>query len=263
MKMRHDELIINLKQLRLFTVCKDYVELAKQAEKEKYTYEQYLSLLIDTEIRTKYNNRIQRLIKDAKLPFTKTLEQYDFSIRNGINDKQFQRLATGEFVKQAGNVVFYGSFGVGKTHLAILLTQLLCEQGYKCFYTSSNLLIQNLLTAKRDLELNAYLNKLDRFDLIVCDELGYLPQTQEGADLFFQLISQRAERKSLMITTNLTYSEWEKVFLNPLTTAAAVDRIIYNCQTFNIEGQSYRSIVASKRKNEKIDLTANKEITIQ
>lgn len=258
MKMKHEELVLALRQLRLSRIIQEYVEVAKIAEKEKMTYEQYFCRLIQLELEAKHQNRIKKLTWDSKIPYTKSLEAYDFGIRTGITQMQFDRLAQGEFVKQAGNIVFYGSFGVGKTHLAILLIQKLCELGYRCFYSSTHALINQLLLAKRDLEINALFKRLDRFDLIACDELGYIPHTQEGADLFFQFISQRAERKSLLITTNLTYSEWEKVFLNPLTTAAAVDRIIHNCQTFNIGGQSYRSIIAKKRSTQ---LTVDPENT--
>lgn len=247
MKMKHEELVNTLKRLRLYTASREYVEVAKQAEKEKMTYEQYLANLIQVELRVRERNRLKKLIHEAKIPISKTLEEYNFNIREGITEMQIQRLSTGEFLRQGGNVVFYGGIGVGKTHLAIVLAYKLCELGYRCLYNSTTVLINQLLEAKKNLELNAFFKKLDRYDLIVCDELGYIPQTQEGADLFFQLISQRAERKSLLITTNLTYSEWDKVFLNALTTAAAVDRIIHNCQTFNIKGPSYRTIVAKKK----------------
>ena len=176
-------------------------------------------------------------------------------MRTGISAKQVTRLAEGDFVRQAANVVMYGSFGLGKSHLAMALTSQLCEAGFKCLFSSTHALIAGLLTAKRDLTLASLFKRLDRFDLIVCDELGYVPHDQDGADLFFQLISQRSERKSVMITTNLTYSEWELVFLNPRTTAAAVDRIIHNCETFNIGGDSWRGLEAKKRMSNK-ELTA-------
>jgi len=257
-KIKHEELVLSLKQLRLNRMVHEYVEVARFAEKEKLTYEQYLAKLIQVEIEAKRQNRIKKLIWDSKIPYSKNIETYDFSIRTGLTELQFSRLSEGEFIKTGGNIVFYGSFGVGKTHLAIQLLQRMCELGNRCIYYSTHSLINHLLTAKRDLEINSLFKRLDRYDLIVCDELGYIPHTQEGADLFFQLISQRAERKSLLITTNLTYSEWDKVFLNPLTTAAAVDRIIHNCQTFNIGGPSYRSIIAKKRSTE---LTTEQETT--
>jgi DNA replication protein DnaC len=252
--MKHEELIANLKRLRLNAIASQYVELSKIAEKEKRTYEQYLSKLIEVELAEKNQQRVNRLLKEAKIPLYKTLESFQFEQRTGITAKQFNRLATGQFLREAGNVVFYGSFGVGKTHLAIALAGKLCEAGFRCLYTTTHALIGNLLLAKRDLTLTSLFNRLDRYDLIVCDELGYVPHDQDGADLFFQLISQRNERKSMLITTNLTYSEWDQVFLNARTTAAAVDRVIHNCETFNIGGPTWRGLEAKKR-------MASKELT--
>jgi DNA replication protein DnaC len=255
--MNHEELLSTLRELRLTEMASQYVDIARIAEKQKSTYEQYLAKLAKLELQHKQQLKILRLKKEAKLPIQKHFESYDFTQREGITPTQFNRLAEGSFIRKAENIVFYGSFGVGKTHLSIALTQKLCESGFKCFFTSTNALIEQLLEAKKNLALNQLFKRLDRFDLIACDELGYIPQTEEGANLFFQLISQRTERKSLLITTNLTYSEWDKVFLNTLTTQAAVDRIIHNCETFNITGPSWRAEVAKKRQKLKSKLTDN------
>ena len=252
--MTHEELIAGLKHLHLNAIATQYAELSKIAEKEKRTYEQYLAKLIEVELKEKNTQRVNRLLKDAKIPLHKTLESFQFDQRNGITAAQFNRLATGQFVRQAGNVVFFGSFGVGKTHLAIALAGKFCEAGLRCYFASTHGLIESLLEAKRDLTLTTLFKRLDRYDIIVCDELGYIPHDPAGADLFFQLISQRAERKSLLITTNLTYSEWDKVFINPTTTAAAIDRIIHKCETFNITGPGWRAQEAKKR-------LASKELT--
>jgi DNA replication protein DnaC len=245
--MKHDELITSLKRLHLHAIASQYVELSKIAEKEKKTYEQYLSKLIEVELAEKNQQKVNRLLKDAKIPIYKSLESFRFEERTGITAKQFNRLAGGQFVREAGNIVFYGSFGVGKTHLAIALTGKLCEAGFRCLFTTTHALIDSLLLAKRDLTLTSLFKRLDRFDLITCDELGYVPHNQDGADLFFQLLSQRSERRSMMITTNLTYSEWDQVFLSARTTAAAVDRVIHNCETFNIGGPTWRGMEAKKR----------------
>ncbi len=240
--MNHEELVGSLKKLRLPSMAHQYMETARVAEKQKQTYEQYLGALTQSELAGKHQLKVRRLIKGAKLPQLKSLETYEFTKRKGVTAQQINRLADGEWLRQASNIVFYGSFGMGKSHLALALARLLCESGYPCLWTTTHELIENLREAKKALTLNALFKKLDRFDLIACDELGYTAACKEGADLFFQFISQRYERKSLIITTNLTYSEWDKVFLNPITTAAAVDRIIHNCETFNIEGgESWRA----------------------
>jgi DNA replication protein DnaC len=251
MTLKHEELISGLKQLHLNDMATQYVEIAKHSEKEKRTYEQYLAKLVQIELAAKHQQKVARLIKEAKIPLHKGLDGYNFDVRTGITAKQFNRLATGEFVRKAENVVFFGSFGVGKTHLAIALTGILCSAGFRCLHTTTHGLINQLLAAKRDLALASLFKRLDKYDLIVCDELGYVPHDQDGADLFFQLISQRSERKSLLITTNLTYSEWDQVFLNARTTAAAVDRVIHHCETFNIGGETWRGLIAKKRFTEK------------
>jgi DNA replication protein DnaC len=245
--MNHEELTVGFKKLNLPHMGRSYVELAKIAEKDKHTYEQYLSMLVATELRERQATRVKRYIFEAKIPLPKTFENFNFSLISGITEKQFKRLILGDFLKEAANLVFYGEFGVGKSHLAMALTQKLCLEGFRCYFTSVHNLIADLLKAKQDLTLTSLFKKLDRYDLITCDELGYTAHDQAGADLFFQLISQRAERKSFIITTNLTYSEWDKVFISPLSTTAAVDRIIHNCETFNIRGPSGRKLAAEKR----------------
>ncbi|MGE3759871.1 MAG: IS21-like element helper ATPase IstB [Pseudobdellovibrionaceae bacterium] len=258
--MTHEELSRNLRQLNLGAMASEYAAHAQAAEKTRLTYEQFLAGLVAAELAYKNDCRIKRLIRDAKLPFLRHLEKYDFSQRTGITDLEFKRLAKGDFVRETANVVLYGTFGLGKTHLAIALVLELVKSGIRCYFTSTHALIETLLEAKKTLTLAALFKRLDRFDVIVCDELGYIAQSQDGADLFFQLISQRSERKSLVITTNLTYSEWDKVFVNPLNTAAAIDRIIHRCETFNIQGPSWREEEAKKRAKLKRNLTAKHEI---
>lgn len=251
--MTHEDLVTRLRMLFLHSMAREYVEMAKLAEKEKRTYEQYLWQLAVTELSSRKEQKVKRLIKAAGFPLHKTIDAYQFPIRKGITPKQITRLMQGDWVKQGANVVFYGGFGLGKTHLAIGIGRALCEHGMRVCFTTVHDLIQKLIDAKKALTLASLLKRLDRFDLIICDELGYLAQTQEGADLFFQLISQRSERKSLLITTNLTYSEWDKVFLNPLSTAAAVDRIIHLCETFNISGvKSWRAENAEKNASQQL-----------
>lgn len=248
--MSHEDLVTTLRNIRLTNMAREYVEMAKIAEQEKRTYEQYLWTLAVNEFTYRKEQKVKQLIKAARFPLHKTIDVYEFQKRQGITSKQIARLALGDWVRQGANVVFFGGFGLGKTHLAIGIGRALCGLGMRVMFTTVHDLIQQLIDAKKGLTLAKLLKQLDRIDLIICDELGYLAQTQEGADLFFQLISQRAERKSLLITTNLTYSEWDKIFLNPLSTAAAVDRIIHLCETFNISGtvgtKSWRAEQAEK-----------------
>jgi DNA replication protein DnaC len=249
--MTHEELVGSLAELRLNGMKQEYAEMARIAGKDNKTYEQYLSMLVGKELSVRQETKIRRLLKEARLPLIKDLESYDYSGVKGITAREVNRLATGEFLRKAQNIVFYGTFGVGKTHLAIALAKALCERKYRCLFISTSTLIEALLEAKNKLSIASMWKKMDTYDLIICDELGYLPQTKEGADLFFQFIAQRYERKSLLITTNLTYSEWDRVFINTTTTAAAVDRIIHKCETFNIESDSWRRREAVKAAKEK------------
>ena len=256
--MTHEDLIGTLRDLRLHSMARDYGEMAKIAEQEKRTYEQYLWNLAVNESAHRKEQKVKQLIKAAHFPRHKTVDGYDYASRQGITSKQIARLAQGDWVKQGANVVLYGGFGLGKTHLAIGIGRALCGQSLRVAFSTVHDLIQSLVDAKKGLTLAKLFKRLDRFDLIICDELGYLAQTQEGADLFFQLISQRAERKSLLITTNLTYSEWDKVFLNPLSTMAAVDRIIHVCETFNITGtKSWRAEQAEKSASKTLTTSAS------
>ncbi len=245
--MNHDELTMILKKLRLNAMADQFSELSKQAERSKLTYEQFLGVLAQVEITDKKRTKVERYIKEAKMPNHKVLDGFDFSCRQGITSQQVTRLMTGEWVRKTWNLVFYGGFGVGKSHLAMAIIRALCAQGYRCYFVNTHELINDLIKANSTLTLSSKLKSLDKFDLIVLDELGYTPHGRDGADLFFQFISQRYERKSLLITTNLTYSEWDQVFLNPIMTQAAVDRIIHRCETFNIQGPSWRAEEARTR----------------
>ena len=146
--MKHEELISGLKQLYLHEIAVQYVEISKISEKEKRTYEQYLAKLTEIELAAKHRLKVSRLIKDAKLPIYKSLDSYNFDVREGITAPQLKRLASGEFVRQSANVVFYGGFGVGKTHLAIALIRLLCESGFRCLFSTTHGIIGQLLLAK-------------------------------------------------------------------------------------------------------------------
>ena len=245
--MNHEELLSALKGLKLNAMARDFIEGARVAEKKQLTFEQYLSGLIQTELNERHASKVKRFVKEAGFPMIKTGEGFDFKKRTGITEQQFNRLSQGTFLKEAMNIIFFGDFSVGKTHLALALANNLCQKGYRCLFAPTNTLIDQMLLAKKNQTILNLMKRLDRYDLIVCDELGYVPQEAAGADLFFQLISQRSERKSLAITTNLTYSEWEKIFLNPLNTSAAVERIIANCETFHVKGPSWRKEMAKKK----------------
>lgn len=237
----HDKLHQGLKALRLHQILKSYPQAAKLAEQKSATYEQFLATLVEEEVNNKNALKVERFVKAAKIPVMKSLDHFDFSEIEGVSALKMNSFKSGEFVRSSSNIVFYGPSGVGKTHLATALIYELCKKGIKCRFYNTHTLIDDLISAQQSLEIARFHRILDRFDVIVCDELGYIPHDQEGANLFFQLISHRYERRSFIITTNLTYSEWSKVFKDQITTAAAVDRIIHRCETVNISGPSWRA----------------------
>ena len=250
--MNHLQLTESLKHLRLQTFANELQNLTMQAETKRLSYGQFLAELVQAEISYRAAQRKKTLLAQSKVNSNKDLCDYNYTLREGISEKQITRLSQGEWLKTGTNLVLYGDIGVGKTHLAAGLIKKLCELNYRCYYSTTAKLIEDLSKAKRDLDLAGYMKRLDKFDLLVCDELGYSPQNQEGGDLFFQLIAHRYERKSILITTNLPYSEWQKVFYNPVTTAAAVDRIIHHCETINIMGPSGRTTHAKEKMQEKL-----------
>jgi DNA replication protein DnaC len=237
--MNH-ELIAILKALRLQYAASNYPEFSKQAEKKNATYETFLLNLMTGELAVKTKLKVDAIKRKAKMPTSKAIETYEHQENNGITPAQLRKLLTGQFLREAGNVVFFGPCGVGKTHLAIAITNKLCELGHKCLFKTTAKLIAELTEAQKSQKLIALYKRLDVFDLIVLDELGYVPTDQDGATLLFQLIADRSERKSLMITTNLVYSEWNTIFGSNIMTSAAVDRIIFNCETYTITGESWR-----------------------
>jgi DNA replication protein DnaC len=250
--MKYADLILLLNELRLYAIAAQLHEIARQAEAENLTYEQFTARIIEAEFSSRRDKRISRLLKESKIPENKSIENYDFTRVTGVTITAVKRLAEGDWLKKGENIVLYGSFGVGKTHLAAGLSQALCERGFRCLFITVNRLLEDLLRAKESLNLSQTFKRYDRYDLIACDELGYVPTSQDAADLFFQLIAHRYERRSILITTNLAYSEWHKVFINQTTTSAVVDRIIHHCQTFNIMGKSKRreeAMRASKEQN--------------
>jgi DNA replication protein DnaC len=242
-----EQLLNGLKRLRLNAIARDYAIVSSESEKLGRSYEQHLAALVEIELTDKTYLKRDKLIREAKFPLVKLISDFDYSHCKGVCATQVTRLCQGDFLHEAANIIFYGSFGVGKSHLAMAIARELCLKEYRCLFTSTAALINDLCLAQQSLSLSSLFRKLDKYDLVILDELGYTPQSKDGTDLFFQFISERYERKSLMITTNLPYSEWDKVFLSKTTTAAAVDRIIHKSETFNITGPSRRALEAQRR----------------
>lgn len=240
----------NLKRLRLPTISAEFAKLAREASAANEDYEQYLLRLTELEVATRSANAIQARIKRAGFPVIKELDTYDFSLLPGLNQPKVLELTRGEWIDQRFNCCLIGNAGTGKTHLAIALGLAACRQGRRVRFFTAAGLVTRLEEARKEYRLEKLLGQLDRADLLIVDELGYLSFSRTGAELLFQVFADRYERASLLITSNLAFGDWGQVFQGERMTAALLDRLTHRCHIFEMNGQSYRfreSLKAGKR----------------
>lgn len=230
----------NLKQLRLPTISSEYQKLAREAASTNQTYEQYLLRLTELEVSTRQSNALLTRMKQAGFPVEKDLDSFDFSAIPSLNKPKVLELARCQWVAQHSNVCLLGQPGTGKTHLAISLAAAACRLGYRVrFFTAASLV--NLLEEKQKAyQIDRFLTQLDRADLLVIDELGYLSFSRGGAELLFQVFADRYERRSLLLTSNLAFSDWGQIFQIERMTAALLDRLTHHCEIFEMNGESFR-----------------------
>jgi len=236
------------KALFLSGVRDYYEELSQVAEQETLRYEDYLLELLLRECEVRYNKRIARLLRASKLPLEKNLENFDLKRLPPKLQHKVKTLLDGSFVDSRDNILAFGNPGSGKTHLLCAIGLELVQKNRRVRYTTSSLLVQELLIAKRDLELEKLLNKLARFDVIIIDDFGYVQQSREEMEVLFTLMNHRYERGSIMITSNLPFSKWESIFKDPMTTAAAIDRLVHHSVILEMNIPSYRMEAAKERK---------------
>jgi len=230
-----------LKQLKLPTIQRHYQRLSDSALSESWSFSQYLSALLEIEIEERKRGRVERYLRQSHLPLGKTLATLNMKHFSEKVRRQTQTLLDGGFVKRAENVLAFGLPGRGKTHLAAAIGhELILRHGYQVFFTSTFSLVQQLLSAKANLRIEEMLKKLDRYDVVILDDIGYVQQSQEEMEVLFVFLSERYERKSLIITSNLVFGEWDKIFKNPMTTAAAIDRLVHHSVVIEMLGKSIR-----------------------
>lgn len=241
-------IIESLKSLHLPTIRKIYKEQSEIALKESLSYEEYILGLLEREIEVRRQNRIDRLLRASKLPLEKTIESFERKRLPRRLDMQISVLLEGSFLNRKENVLAFGNPGSGKTHLLCAIAHEIVGQGRSVLFKSCNLLVQELLIAKRDLRLPRVLKKFSKYELIVIDDIGYVQQSREEMEVLFTLLADRYERGSIMLTSNLPFSQWEQIFKDPMTTAAAIDRLVHHSVILELNLPSYRLEESKKEK---------------
>jgi DNA replication protein DnaC len=244
---RDETLELRLKALRLPSFSRHYVELAEQAAAEGWSHVRYLAELVTLEGSERADRRITRLLNEAKLPKDKTHTTLDMNRFAAPLRGQIKHLMRGEFVAGATNICLIGRPGTGKSHVMAALARALIERGHPVLFTSVASLVERLLDAKRNLRLARELKRLDNFDCLALDDIGYVQHDRAEMEVLFALLAERYERKSVMITSNLVFSKWDQIFKDPMTTAAAIDRVVHHAVVLEFTCPSVRADVAEKR----------------
>ena len=239
--MNDDQLRTDLLYLRLSYFQEHHLSLAKETAEKNWTSLDFLSRLAEGETLRRKDRATQRRLQAARFPVVKTLEQFNWTWPKKINRAHVQNLFRLSFLKEKANVIFMGGAGLGKTHLATALAHAGCLAGQTVLFTTAIDIVNNLAAAQSTQRLKAELKKYTSPSIVLVDELGYLPIDKTGADLLFQVFSQRYETGSTIVTTNQAYKNWAKVFNNDATlTSAVLDRLLHHAETITIEGRSYR-----------------------
>jgi DNA replication protein DnaC len=237
-----------LKELRLSAIAKIWEETINIAQDKNWSHERYLAALCEREIASRYSKRIQRYIKDSKLPAGKTLATFDFKQTKSINKAHVTALAeNNSWIEKAENLVLFGPSGVGKSHIAAAIGHAFIDQGMRCLFTPTTNLVQNLQLARKEYRLPDAMAKLDKYALLILDDIGYAKKDESETNVLFELIAHRYETGSLIITANQPFSEWDKIFPDSMMAVAAIDRLVHHATIINIQDESYRRKAATEK----------------
>jgi DNA replication protein DnaC len=238
----------HLHELKLGAMLKQYPSLVRQARETGQDYEEFLLTLAETEIQTRSENRLKRRIRDARFPLIKTFEQFQYESAPGLDRRLIEELKVGEYIRERRNVIFTGMTGTGKTHLAISLGIEACRQGIRSRFVTGSELVNELVESRSERALSRSIQRYARSGLLILDELGYVPFSKEGSQLLFQVMADRYERGSMIVTTNLGFADWTQLFGDPTLTAALLDRLTHKAVIINCDWESYRLRESLKKK---------------
>lgn len=241
----------NLKQLKLPTMLGEWEKLAREAAAQNEPYEGYLLRLTEAEVTTRAANALAARIRAACFPVVKDFDTFDFTAVPSVPKQKVLELARGAWIEEHSNCCLIGNAGTGKTHLAVALGLAACRLGQRVKFVTAASLVTQLEEAQQQHRLDRVLGQLDRLDLLVIDELGYLSFSRGGAELLFQVFADRYERRSVLVTSNLAFAEWGTVFQGDRMTAALLDRLTHRCEIFEMNGESYRFRQSMKAKADK------------
>ena len=237
----------HLKQLKLPTMLREYAPVAASCSKDRCDYPTYLLRLAERELIDREKRAAERRIKAARFPVIKTLDTFDFGAQPSINQPMVRELVTGQYIDRHENVLLVGNSGTGKTHLASASAFSACTQGRRVRFFTVTALVNQLTEAREERQLQRMLEQLERHDLLVLDELGYVPFSKLGAELLFEVISRAYERVSLIVTTNLPFEQWTEVCGSERLTGAILDRLTHRVHILEANGESYRLRDARRR----------------
>ncbi len=238
----------HLKALKLSSMASGIETHLRQAKESGIGYDEFLLDLATTELEVRAENRLTRRIRDAKFPLLKPVETFDLNAVPDLDMRLFRDLCGCNYIKEHRNVIFLGGSGTGKTHMATALGIEACKANYRTRFISGYGLVNELLETRETRDLSRIMQRYSRYDLLILDELGYIPFSKEGSELLFQVLAERYERGSVMITTNLGFADWTQVFGDPIITATLLDRLTHRAYTINCPWDSYRLKQSIKEK---------------